>query len=158
VNYIYGTWSVLAGLDAIGDDLDGAPDRAAAWLLAHQNPDGGWGESCLSYDDPAARGVGPSTPSQTAWALMALILAGYAESEAVRRGIAWLMERQQADGAWSEQAFTGTGFPRVFYLRYHMYCKYFPLWALSLYRNRGHGVAPPWRERLGALGIRPALS
>ena len=158
VNYIYGTWSVLAGLDAIGDDLGGAPERAAEWLLAHQNPDGGWGESCLSYDDPSTRGVGPSTASQTAWALMALVLAGLAEGEAVRRGVAWLLERQGADGAWPEEAFTGTGFPRVFCLRYHMYCKYFPLWALSLYRNRLHGLVPPWRQRLQALGIRPSLS
>jgi len=158
VNYLYGTWSVLAGLDAIGDDLGGAPGRAAAWLTAQQNSDGGWGESCLSYEDPATRGVGPSTASQTAWALMALILAGHAEGEAVRRGIGWLMDRQRPDGAWEEQAFTGTGFPRVFYLRYHMYCKYFPLWALALYRNRLHAVVPPWRERLCALGIRPALS
>ena len=158
VNYVYGTWSVLAGLDAIGDDLGGGPDRAAAWLAAQQNPDGGWGESCLSYHDPSTRGVGPSTASQTAWALMGLILAGHAEGEPVRRGIAWLAERQGPDGAWPEEAFTGTGFPKVFYLRYHMYSKYFPLWALALYRNRLHGIAPPWRQRLHALGIRPALS
>jgi squalene-hopene/tetraprenyl-beta-curcumene cyclase len=158
VNYLYGTWSVLAGLDAMGDDLAGAPHRAAAWIAAVQNPDGGWGESCLSYADPAARGMGPSTASQTAWALMALVLAGQADGEAARRGIAWLLERQAASGAWSEEAFTGTGFPKVFYLRYHMYCKYFPLWALALYRNRLWGVAPPWRQRLDALGGRPALS
>ncbi len=158
VNYIYGTWSVLAGLDAIGDDLGGAPERAAAWLVGHQNPDGGWGESCLSYEEPGARGAGPSTASQTAWALMGLILAGHAESEAVSRGIAWLTGQQRADGSWDEQLFTGTGFPRVFYLRYYMYCKYFPLWALALYRNRLHTVAPPWRERLRMRGIGPVLS
>ncbi len=158
VNYIYGTWSVLAGLDAIGDDLAGAPEKAAAWLVAQQNPDGGWGESCVSYEDPAGGGMGVSTASQTAWALLGLILAGQAEGEPARRGIAWLLERQGGDGAWAEEAFTGTGFPKVFYLRYHMYCKYFPLWALALYRNRLHGVAPPWRQRLLALGGPPAVS
>jgi squalene-hopene/tetraprenyl-beta-curcumene cyclase len=109
--------------------------RAADWLVSVQNDDGGWGETCESYRDPSLAGVGPSTPSQTSWAVMGLLHAGYGDHPSVRAGVDYLLKRQQADGGWEEQAFTGTGFPRVFYLRYHMYCKYFPLWALALYRN-----------------------
>jgi squalene-hopene/tetraprenyl-beta-curcumene cyclase len=141
VNYIYGTWSVLAGLRAIGEDMS-APfvRRAVAWLEAKQNPDGGWGESCLSYADQAMAGEGESTPSQTAWALLALLLAGGVDSISVVRGVNYLLRHQKADGSWEEVKHTGTGFPRVFYLRYHWYCQYFPLWALAMYRNmRTHG-------------------
>lgn len=141
VNYIYGTWSVLAGLRAIDDDLS-APwvRRAVAWLESRQNPDGGWGESCLSYADQAEAGRGDSTPSQTAWALLALFSAGVADSISVVRGINYLLRHQRADGSWEEIRHTGTGFPRVFYLRYHWYCQYFPFWALAMYRNmRAHG-------------------
>jgi squalene-hopene/tetraprenyl-beta-curcumene cyclase len=141
VNYIYGTWSVLAGLRAIGEDLS-APwvRRAVAWLESRQNPDGGWGESCLSYADQAMAGRGDSTPSQTAWALLALFLAGVSDSISVVRGINYLLRHQRGDGSWEEVGHTGTGFPRVFYLRYHWYCQYFPLWALAVYRNmRAHG-------------------
>ncbi len=136
VNYIYGTWSVLAGLRAIGEDMT-APwvRRAVAWLESKQNPDGGWGESCHSYADPSAAGEGESTPSQTAWALLALLSAGMADSISVVRGINYLLRQQREDGAWQEQRHTGTGFPRVFYLRYHWYCQYFPLWALAVYRS-----------------------
>jgi squalene-hopene/tetraprenyl-beta-curcumene cyclase len=137
VNYIYGTWSVLAGLRAIGEDLS-APSirRAVAWLESKQNPDGGWGESCLSYrDDLEHHGKGESTPSQTAWALMGLMSAGAIDSFSVARGVQFLLRRQMKDGSWEEIAHTGTGFPRVFYLRYHWYCQYFPLWALAMYRN-----------------------
>lgn len=141
VNYIYGTWSVLAGLQAIGEDMS-APyiRRAVAWLEAKQNPDGGWGESCLSYAEPATAGQGESTPSQTAWALIALFSAGVTDSISVVRGVNYLLRRQREDGSWEEVRHTGTGFPRVFYLRYHWYAQYFPLWALALYRNmRAHG-------------------
>lgn len=136
VNYIYGTWSVLAGLKAIGEDLS-LPyiRRAVAWLETHQNPDGGWGEACLSYADGAHHGRGDSTPSQTAWALLALLCAGEAESFSVVRGINYLVRHQSRDGSWEEVRHTGTGFPRVFYLRYHWYCQYFPFWALAMYRN-----------------------
>jgi squalene-hopene/tetraprenyl-beta-curcumene cyclase len=136
VNYIYGTWSVLAGLRAIDEDLNQEYiQRAIRWLKGHQNPDGGWGESCHSYAEPATAGVGRSTASQTAWALMGLMQAGEVESPEVSRGIRFLLDRQRGDGFWDELEFTGTGFPRVFYLRYHMYAKYFPLWALAQYRS-----------------------
>jgi squalene-hopene/tetraprenyl-beta-curcumene cyclase len=136
VNYLYGTWSALAGLARIGEDMS-APyvRKAVAWLLSRQNPDGGWGESCYTYDDPRTAGMGRSTPSQTAWALLALLHAGEAAHPAVTRGIRFLLETRAGHGLWDESEFTGTGFPRVFYLRYHGYSKYFPLWALALYRR-----------------------
>jgi len=140
VNYIYGTWSVLAGLRMIHEEMDRPYVRKAAeWLISVQNEDGGWGETCESYANPALAGVGPSTASQTAWAVMGLLHAGEIDHPAVRAGIDYLLRHQQVDGAWEERAFTGTGFPRVFYLRYHMYCKYFPLWALALYGNLSGG-------------------
>ncbi len=136
VNYIYGTWSVLAGLRSIGERMDQPYIRRAVdWLISHQNPDGGWGESCYSYEDPRTAGQGPSTASQTAWALLGLLHAGIVRHPAVKRGIDYLLRTQGADGDWEEREFTGTGFPRVFYLRYHLYRLYFPLWALSLYRT-----------------------
>jgi squalene-hopene/tetraprenyl-beta-curcumene cyclase len=136
VNYIYGTWSVLAGLRAIGVDLsEPYIRRAVAWLESKQNPDGGWGESCLSYDDPAWSGKGDSTPSQTAWAIMGLMSSGMTDAFSVARGVQYLLRHQMKDGSWEEVRNTGTGFPRVLYLRYHWYCKYFPLWALAMYRN-----------------------
>ena len=141
VNYIYGTWSVLAGLRAIGEDIS-APyiRRAVSWLESKQNPDGGWGESCLSYAETEHSGKGASTLSQTAWALMALMAADMTDSFSVARGVQYLLRRQMKDGAWEETRHTGTGFPCVFYLRYHWYCQYFPLWALAMYRNlRSHG-------------------
>jgi squalene-hopene/tetraprenyl-beta-curcumene cyclase len=136
VNYIYGTWSVLAGLRAIGEDLSQPYiQRAVSWLESKQNPDGGWGESCLSYANPEWSGRGDSTPSQTAWALMGLMATGMQDSFSVARGIQYLLRHQMKDGSWEEVCHTGTGFPRVFYLRYHWYCQYFPLWALAMYRN-----------------------
>ena len=136
VNYIYGTWSVLAGLRAIGEDLQqDYIQRAVDWVKKVQNPDGGWGETCHSYADPKAKGKGRSTASQTAWALMALFNANLWKDPVVDQGIYFLQKTQKGDGSWEELEFTGTGFPRVFYLRYHMYCKYFPLWALSMYRS-----------------------
>jgi squalene-hopene/tetraprenyl-beta-curcumene cyclase len=140
VNYLYGTWSVLAGLKQLGADMS-RPDvrRAVVWLASRQNPDGGWGETCRSYNDPSLAGSGPSTPSQTAWALLGLMAAGEMESRAVRRGIRHLLDTQNHEGGWDETSFTGTGFPRVFYLRYHGYRLYFPLWALGVYRNLQNG-------------------
>jgi squalene-hopene/tetraprenyl-beta-curcumene cyclase len=135
VNYIYGTWSVLAGLRAIGERMDQPyVRRATDWLIGRQNGDGGWGESCHSYDDPRAAGRGTSTASQTGWALMGLLHAGLVRHPSVQRGIDYLLRTQRPDGSWEEREFTGTGFPRVLYLRYHLYRLYFPLWALSLYR------------------------
>ncbi|MEN9208567.1 MAG: squalene--hopene cyclase [Gloeomargarita sp. GMQP_bins_120] len=135
VNYIYGTSGVLAALQDEPQALQ-ARERAVTWLLAHQNPDGGWGETCRSYDDPALQGQGDSTASQTAWALLGLLAAGQATQPAVRRGIEYLLTQQQANGAWQEQWFTGTGFPRHFYLRYNLYYQHFPLMALGRYRQQ----------------------
>lgn len=137
VNYIYGTWSVLCALNAAGfDQGDPMVARAAAWLEAIQNPDGGWGEDCDSYDlDRTGHVPAPSTASQTAWALLGLMAAGEVESQAVARGIDWLAANQDSDGLWGQEYYTGGGFPRVFYLRYHGYPKYFPLWAMARYRN-----------------------
>ncbi len=136
VNYIYGTWSVLRGLQAIGENMN-APyvRRAVRWLEEHQNADGGWGETLLSYADPALAGKGESIPSQTAWALLGLLAAGEARSPAVARGIRYLVETQRPDGSWDDPRWNGTGFPRVFFLKYHLYPVYFPLWALGVYRE-----------------------
>jgi squalene-hopene/tetraprenyl-beta-curcumene cyclase len=138
VNYVYGTWLVLRGLAHAGVDLS-APryQRAADWLRAHQNADGGWGELPHGYDEPTTKGKGPSTAAQTAWALMALFAAGDRHSEFVRRGVDYLLREQEYDGSWRDEHWTGTGFPKVFYLRYHLYATYFPLWALSLYGRGG---------------------
>ena len=134
VNYLYGTWQVLVGLQAIGCDMrHRMVRRAVAWLESVQQACGAWGESCLSYDDPALAGQGTPTASQSAWALLGLIAAGEGQSESVRRGVDWLMRTQQLDGNWHEEQFTGTGFPKVFYLKYHMYSLYFPLMALARY-------------------------
>ncbi|MDR4308827.1 squalene--hopene cyclase [Chelatococcus sambhunathii] len=137
VNYIYGTWSALCALNAAGVEPS-APTvaKAVAWLTAIQNPDGGWGEDCESYAlDYAGYRPAPSTASQTAWALLGLMAAGEVDAPAVERGVAWLLDRQSPDGLWSEAHYTGGGFPRVFYLNYHGYPKYFSLWALARFRN-----------------------
>ena len=132
VNYIYGTWQSLVGLVAAGVSTDDPAVVAGAnWLLAHQQANGGWGESPDSYEFPHLRGQGSTTASQTAWALMGLLAAGFADHPAVIRGIRYLLLTQNDDGTWDEPEFTGTGFPRVFYLRYHFYPIYFPLLALS---------------------------
>ncbi|MBI5820493.1 MAG: squalene--hopene cyclase [Verrucomicrobia bacterium] len=137
VNYIYGTWQVLIGLAAIGEDMQ-APyvRRAVKWLIDHQQADGGWGESCATYDDPSLRGTGKTTASQTAWAVHALVTVGEGNHPAVQRGVEWLLARQNPDGTWTENEFTGTGFPKVFYLKYHWYRIYFPLLALAAYRSQ----------------------
>jgi squalene-hopene/tetraprenyl-beta-curcumene cyclase len=136
VNYIYGTWSVLLALKQAGEDMSQPYIRNAAnWLISCQNKDGGWGETCYSYDDPAWAGKGNSTASQTAWALLGLMAAGELTSGAVQRGVQYLCNIQNTTGGWDEEQYTGTGFPRVFYLRYHGYCRYFPLWALGVYRR-----------------------
>ncbi|MCA9042385.1 MAG: terpene cyclase/mutase family protein, partial [Planctomycetaceae bacterium] len=139
VNYIYGTWQCLVGLTEIGVPThDARIIKAAQWLKERQQEDGGWGETIASYDDPTLKGTGPTTPSQTAWALMGLLAAGQVGSPTVARGIQYLLDRQLADGTWEETQFTGTGFPRVFYLRYHEYRNYFPLMALARYRRLVH--------------------
>jgi squalene-hopene/tetraprenyl-beta-curcumene cyclase len=141
-NYVYGTWSVLVALARAGVSSDDpAVRRAVAWLIARQNADGGWGESNDSYV-PGHRGESAaSTPYQTAWALLGLMAAGLGDSDAVRRGVTCLLQMQQPHGLWSDESFTAPGFPRVFYLRYHGYCAYFPLWALAAWRGRTRVVA-----------------
>jgi squalene-hopene/tetraprenyl-beta-curcumene cyclase len=137
MNYIYGTWSALCAFNAAGMPHH-APEtrRAVHWLLSIQNADGGWGEDASSYRlDYSDHESAPSTPSQTSWALLGLMTAGETLNPAVQRGIRYLLQAQNEDGFWDEERFTATGFPRVFYLRYHGYRKYFPLWALARYRN-----------------------
>lgn len=138
VNYIYGTWSVLRGLISIGDDPKAPYIQAALkWLKEHQNPDGGWGETCESYAKPELRGQGMSTPSQTAWAIMGLLAGGGEHaSPQVQRGIQYLLRNQKTDGTWDELYFTGTGFPNHFFIRYHNYRNCFPLMALGQYLRK----------------------
>jgi squalene-hopene/tetraprenyl-beta-curcumene cyclase len=136
VNYIYGTWQVLTGLTSIGvPSHDIAIQRAINWFIQYQHEDGGWGETCLTYDDPSQKGKGPSTPSQTAWALLGLMNGRSDNRESIRRGIQYLINTQKPDGTWDEEEFTGTGFPKVYYLRYTGYRNYFPLMALGKYRS-----------------------
>jgi len=145
VNYLYGTFLVLRGLEAMGIwNHEPQIQQAAEWIRTVQNADGGWGESCLSYDEPDMRGVGPSTPSQTAWAILGLLAAGDKRSDSVAKGVRWLLEKQMENGGWDESTgigvtkqavYTGTGFPRVFYLAYHQYREYFPLLALTTYKR-----------------------
>jgi squalene-hopene/tetraprenyl-beta-curcumene cyclase len=137
VNHIYGTFSALAGLRAIGADLrEPWVRRAVSWLKSKQNEDGGWGENCLSDKDPSWRGRGVSAASQTAWALIGLLAGEDALSENVIKGVRWLLERQNPAGSWDEKEFTGNGFPNHFYMRYHLYPHYFPLLALANFRAR----------------------
>ena len=137
LNYIYGTWSVLCALNAAGvDHQDPVFRKAVDWLLSIQNQDGGWGEDASSYGLDYKRFEGaPTTASQTGWALLGLMAAGEVENPAVARGMRYLITTQTEKGVWEEQRYTATGFPRVFYLRYHGYSKFFPLWALARYRN-----------------------
>ncbi len=171
VNYIYGTGAVVPALEAVGFDMSSEPvQRAVRWIEERQNEDGGWGESCKSYVAPEAKGRGPSTPSQTAWALLALIAAGRASSQAAERAVRRLVESQDGNGSWDEPYFTGTGFPGYgigqrldryltpeddgyqgeelpagFMINYHMYRSYWPLMALGRYRKALSGDAPRWR-------------
>jgi len=142
-NYIYGTWSVLSALEQAGVDMQQAwIRRAADWLEARQQSDGGWGEANDSYDDPALAGRAErSTAHHTAWALLGLMAAGRADTTAVRRGVNWLIEQQAEHGGWDESWFNAPGFPRVFYLRYYGYPLFFPLWALARYRNERTGLS-----------------
>jgi squalene-hopene/tetraprenyl-beta-curcumene cyclase len=140
MNFIYGTWSVLSALNVAGvDRRDPTIRKAVDWLVSMQNRDGGWGEDAISYRlDYQGLERAPTTASQTAWALLALMAAGEVENPAVIRGIECLIATQTEKGLWDEQRYTATGFPRVFYLRYHGYPKFFPLWALARYRNLKH--------------------
>ncbi len=140
VNYIYGTWQVLRGLVAIGQDM--TQDwilRGRDWLESCQNVDGGWGETCGTYDNPATKGIGESTASQTAWALMGICACGDLNRPSIYRGVRYLLDSQARDGSWEEAQITGTGFPKVFYLKYDMYRQNFPLMALATYVNARQG-------------------
>jgi squalene-hopene/tetraprenyl-beta-curcumene cyclase len=150
-NYLYGTFLVLRGLEAMGVDRN-EPFilQAAEWIRMVQNPDGGWGESLWSYHDPNQRGVGESTCSQTAWACLGLMAAGDLRSGSVDRGIAYLLAHQRKNGSWWEKQHTGTGFPKVFYLKYHMYAEYFPLLALATYSKVMNGSERPVSSLRGA--------
>ena len=141
VNYIYGTWQVLRGLRAIGQDM--TQDwilRGRDWLESCQNNDGGWGETCGTYENPSTKGIGESTASQTAWAIMGICACGDLDRPSIQRGLRYLLSSQKPDGSWDEEQITGTGFPRVFYLKYDMYRQNFPLLALATYVNYRSGV------------------
>ena len=150
VNYVYGTSGVLRALETIGLTVRGYCQQAVEWLRKVQNSDGGFGESIASYYDPALKGKGVSTASQTAWGLIGLLAASDVDDPAVGRAVTHLVERQQSDGSWAEKEFTGTGFPCVFYLKYHLYRNYFPLYALARYRN-----ATQRTTQFCALRVRP---
>ena len=141
VNYIYGTWQVLRGLRAIGQNM--TQDwilRGRDWLESCQNNDGGWGETCGTYENPSTKGIGESTASQTAWAIMGICACGDLDRRSIQRGLRYLLSAQKPDGSWDEEQITGTGFPRVFYLKYDMYRQNFPLLALATYINYRSGV------------------
>jgi squalene-hopene/tetraprenyl-beta-curcumene cyclase len=136
VNYIYGTWQVLRGMRALNYNMQ-QPWllKARDWLESVQHEDGGWGERCNTYDDPVFKGQGPSTASQTAWAVMGLLAFDDANRPSIQRGIDYLVENQNTDGSWTENEITGTGFPRVFYLKYDMYRNTWPLLALATFKK-----------------------
>ena len=141
VNYIYGTWQVLRGLRAIGQDM--TQDwilRGRDWLESCQNNDGGWGETCGTYENPSTKGIGESTASQTAWAIMGICACDDLDRPSIQRGLRYLLSSQTPDGSWDEEQITGTGFPRVFYLKYDMYRQNFPLLALATYVNYRSGL------------------
>ncbi len=149
VNYVYGTSGVLRALETVALTAREYCQRAVGWLRAVQNPDGGFGESIASYYDPALKGKGVSTASQTAWGLIGLLAASEPDDPAIARAALHLVKEQQSDGSWSEDEFTGTGFPCVFYLKYHLYRNYFPLYALARYRNIATRTAPFYALKLG---------
>jgi squalene-hopene/tetraprenyl-beta-curcumene cyclase len=159
VNYVYGTWQSITGLVAVGVPTDDpAVANGANWLLAHQQASGGWGESPDTYEFPQLRGQGVPTPSQTAWAILGLLAAGMQTHPAVLRGIRYLILTQEDDGSWEENEFTGTGFPRVFYLRYHYYRIYFPLLALSQWVVAAHPQMAESAPKLTVRFERPVTS
>jgi squalene-hopene/tetraprenyl-beta-curcumene cyclase len=143
VNYIYGTWQVLRGMRAMNWNMtEPWLLKARVWLESVQHEDGGWGERCNTYDDPVFKGQGPSTASQTAWAVMGLCAFDDPENPALKRGIEYLIRTQNPDGSWTEDETTGTGFPKVFYLKYDIYRNAWPLLALATYRKMTNGQNP----------------
>jgi squalene-hopene/tetraprenyl-beta-curcumene cyclase len=141
VNYLYGTSGALRAMETLGLQKEPACQRAVEWLRGVQNADGGFGESCASYDDPKLKARAPSTASQTAWGLVGLLAAGDVSERAVKQAVGYLLDHQWENGTWAETTCTGTGFPRVFYLKYHLYRNVFPLYALSRYRNLLSGAS-----------------
>lgn len=150
-NYVYGTSGVLRAAETLGLAESRESRRAADWLRRVQNADGGFGETCASYDDPGLKGIGESTASQTAWGLIGLLATERPDDAAVQRAVAWLVEHQNEDGSWDEDQFTGTGFPCVFYLKYHLYRNSFPLYALARYRN----LTKEHQTEMGVLQFNP---
>jgi len=138
VNYVYGTSGVLRALETVSLNAKEYCKRAVNWLKSVQKPDGSFGESLLSYDEPATKGQGNSTPSQTAWGLIGLLAAADPGDPSIAKAAAWLVQQQNEDGSWTESAFTGTGFPCVFYLKYHLYRNSFPVYALARFHNMAH--------------------
>ena len=135
-NYVYGTWSVMCALNAVGEDMRAPYIRKAVdWLKGRQRTDGGWGEDCASYWQHRRDDVKSSTPSQTSWAVLGLLAAGEIDSASVKSGVEYLLESPRENGKWREKYFNAVGFPRVFYLRYHGYSAFFPLLTLARYRN-----------------------
>jgi len=151
VNYIYGTSGVLRALETVSLATREFCQRAVNWLRSVQKVDGSFGESLLSYDVPSTKGQGTSTASQTAWGLIGLLAGLGTQDSAVRKAVDYLVHRQQADGSWSEPEFTGTGFPGVFYLKYHLYRNSFPVYALARYFNQSRKA-----EEYGAVKFHPS--
>ena len=150
-NYVYGTSGVLRAAEALSLTESRESRRAADWLRRVQNADGGFGETCASYNDPSLKGIGESTASQTAWGLIGLLATERPDDAAVQRAVAWLVGHQNEDGSWDEDQFTGTGFPCVFYLKYHLYRNSFPLYALARYRN----LTKEHQTEMGVLQFNP---
>jgi squalene-hopene/tetraprenyl-beta-curcumene cyclase len=150
VNYIYGTGGVLRALETVSLATREFCQRAVTWLRSVQKADGSFGESLLSYDAPLTKGQGPSTASQTAWGLIGLLAGTQPHDPAITKAVSYLVHRQQEDGSWSEPEFTGTGFPGVFYLKYHLYRNSFPVYALARYLNQSRRS-----EEYAALKLRP---
>jgi len=140
VNYVYGTSGVLRSLETVSLTAKEYCQRAVGWLRAVQKPDGSFGESVRSYNDPSTKGQGESTASQTAWGLIGLLAGAEPHDPAIINAAAYLVDQQNFDGSWSENEFTGTGFPSVFYLKYHLYRNSFPLYALARFRNQSEGA------------------
>jgi squalene-hopene/tetraprenyl-beta-curcumene cyclase len=151
VNYVYGTSGALRALETVSLTAKEFCQRAVSWLRAVQKPDGSFGESLWSYTDPSTKGRGNATASQTAWGLIGLLAGAQPDDPAIQRAVAYLVQKQNADGSWSEADFTGTGFPGVFYLKYHLYRNSFPLYALARVRNQVQGL-----QDFSAMKFQPA--
>ncbi|HET7259040.1 MAG TPA: prenyltransferase/squalene oxidase repeat-containing protein, partial [Candidatus Acidoferrum sp.] len=151
VNYVYGTSGALRALETVSLTAREFSQRAVSWLRSVQKADGSFGESLWSYTDPSTKGRGNATASQTAWGLIGLLAGAQPDDPAIQRAVSYLVQKQNADGSWSESDFTGTGFPGVFYLKYHLYRNSFPLYALARFRNQVQGL-----QDFSAMKFQPA--